>query len=707
MNERIRKLVDKAIDGSLFPEIKSIEYDNEDLFLPDVTMSAKRLCEYMLAQDPVLNDCCLMTGHIRFDGSVEGDVFTRIGHKRFSELSNAFLYQPINNLVSFEWQHATANFSSIIAEGIEGFIERIENSMKNHTGAARLEFLDAAKTVCNGILGWAKKCSDAAASRAEKEGNPKRKTQLKELAKALMCVPRKPAQSMYEAVLCTYFCFSFLPDSIGTVDRYLYPFYRKDINSGKITQDEAKDYIQELFLCLQAHTSPNSAWFTRGGESHFCIGGYTPEGEDGFNELSKLILDALMELPTWIPQISLRWTKKTSFEVLRYVLDCERHDKNKRIAFVSDEPRIKALTEIVGLTFETAANYTMVGCNEPALQGGIYMGSAQENIVRSLINTLYNCSQEAILCENFEEFYQLYERELYKDMAELLVYENKFNYARSKDINILSSLFLDGCIENAKSVTQGGANLAIAGMDLIGITTVIDSLSIIKQFVYEEKSVSMELMLNALNNNWEHYEALHTTILSKGRFFGNNDTLSNGIAKQFMNSIYGYLKGKTDLFGNHYLVGNLNGYIQYNKWFGEKTKATPDGRYSGDMISFGIGQSDGKDREGLTALLSSIAQADEHAILSGPSVTNVLLDEKLIKDDAHFEKTAILLETYFKMGGLHFQLLYLSKKDLKSAKISPDKYKGLRVRVSGFSDYFVALNEDIQDEIITRTQIGG
>ena len=132
-------------------------------------------------------------------------------------------------------------------------------------------------------------------------------------------------------------------------------------------------------------------------------------------------------------------------------------------------------------------------------------------------------------------------------------------------------------------------------------------------------------------------------------------------------------------------------------------KATPDGRLSGQAISFGIGQSGGRDRKGLTALLSSISKIDPQAVLTGPSVTNILIDENLVKNDDSFEKLLLLLEAYFKNGGTHFQLTYVSKEDLLRAKETPECYRNLRVRVSGFSDYFVNLNDALQDEIIKRT----
>ncbi|MBQ3085448.1 MAG: hypothetical protein IJC46_08390, partial [Clostridia bacterium] len=168
-------------------------------------------------------------------------------------------------------------------------------------------------------------------------------------------------------------------------------------------------------------------------------------------------------------------------------------------------------------------------------------------------------------------------------------------------------------------------------------------------------------------------------------------------------SLYEFLKDKTNLFGYHWLIGDLFGYHVHHKWFGEKMGATPDGRYAGETLKFGLQQSEGKDRNGLTALLNAIATVDPNAIGCGATVTNIMLDEQLIKNDAHFEKTVDLLETYFKNGGVHFQLNYVSKEDLLNAKVTPEDYKNLRVRVSGFSDYFVKLNETIQDEIIMRT----
>jgi formate C-acetyltransferase len=257
-----------------------------------------------------------------------------------------------------EWQHATADYTKVLKGGIKGIIKTIDESLEVNTIKEQQDYLFALKKVANALIGWAHKCSLRALELSEKVEKNEYKKNLVKLSEALKRVPENAPESFYEAVLCIYLCFSADPDSIGTLDRYLYPFYEKDMREGRLTKEEAAEYLQELFLMLQSATPITSNWFTRGGESHFCIGGYLPNGEDGFTELSKLIVDSLLDLPTYIPQVSLRWTEKMPREVFRYVLDAERRDPHKRIAFQNDEKRIKCYTEICGIPYERAVSYT-------------------------------------------------------------------------------------------------------------------------------------------------------------------------------------------------------------------------------------------------------------------------------------------------------------------------------------------------------------
>ena len=385
------------------------------------------------------------------------------------------------------------------------------------------------------------------------------------------------------------------------------------------------------------------------------------------------------------------------------MLDCERNDPHKRIAFQNDEKRIKCYTEICGFPYEKAVGYTTVGCNEPAFLGAITGSNSKINFLRSTARLFHEKSEELLECKTFDDFYTVFLRELFADLDIGYEYDDKYNRVRAQDISYISSLFFNGCIEKAKSLTQGAGDIVIASPMLIGIPNVIDSLIVVKQFVFDDKTITMKDLISALRANWRGYEELHSLIVKKGDFFGNDTERSNFVAQKLYQSMYEYLKDKTNLFGYHWLIGDLIGYNIHHKIFGEKTAATPDGRFDGEMLKFGLGQSGGYDRNGLTALLNSIAKVDPNAIGCGSTVTNLMIDEQLIKNDEYFEKTVDMLETYFKMGGVHFQLTYVSKEDLIKAKVTPEDYKNLRVRVSGFSDYFVKLNEAIQDDIIERT----
>jgi formate C-acetyltransferase len=704
MIERIAKLTELTLSGKMYAEPIKTVFNESDVILSRQEMESSRICDYILNQEPVLTEYSALTGFFNFDGSVVGDAFRRGGHKATQDAFRTLYLKPIDNLSTMEWQHATADFSKILNNGIRGIIEEIDHSLKKHTTPEQIEFLLSLKRVANALIDWAHKCSERALKLSQTVQNEEYKKNLSMLSGALRRVPENPPESFYEAILCIYLCFSADPDSVGTLDRYLYPFYKNDMEKRTLTKEKATEYLQELFLMLQAATHISSANFTRGGESHFCIGGYLPNGEDGFTELSRLILDSLIELPTYIPQVTLRWTSKTPREAFRYALDCERRDPHKRIAFQNDEKRIKCYTDICGIPFERAVGYTTVGCNEPAFLGAIVGSNSKINFLRSIETVFHKKSDRIVNSKSYDEFFDVFKSEMFADLTRAYEYDNFYNEQRSKDINYISSLVFDGCIENARSLTQGGGNTAVASPMCLGITNVIDSLCVVKQFVFDEQIFTMKELIDALRANWQGYEDMRTLILKKGRFFGNDDDTSNYVAQKLYAELYEFLKDKTNLYGYHWLIGDLLGYNVHHKWFGEHTKATPDGRYSGDLLKFGIGQSEGRDREGLSALLNSIAKLDPNGIGCGSTVTNITVDEQLIKNDNNFEKTVDLLLTYFKNGGVHFQLTYVSKENLICAKETPDTYKHLRVRVTGFSDYFVKLNEAIQDDIIARTE---
>ena len=696
MNSRIKRLCDLTLAGKMYVTPVKTDFNDTD---DDVY----KLCKYILNQEPKITADSLFTGMFNFDGSVIGDAFNRSGHKFNKEALDKHYLKKIDNISTMEWQHATGDYTRVLQKGLVGIIEDIENSILVHNKPDDIKFLDGLKNVANTLILWAEKCSKRVCEFASSVSCGALKDNLLKLSDTLKRVPKYAPKTFYEAILCIYVCFSANPDSVGTLDRYLRSFYDKDIALGIITRDEAKEYLQELFLMLQATTNICSANFTRGGQSHFCIGGYLEDGSDGYCDLSHLIVEALMELPTYIPQVTLRWTSKTPKEVLKYMMDCERKDPHKRIAFTNDDKRIKCYTELCKIPYERAITYTTVGCNEPAFTGAIAGSTSKGNLLRS-IETLFHIEHDNIKnAKSFEEFYNNYEQILFSELNLIFKYDDYYNSLRAKDINYISSLFACDCIENAKSITQGGCNYAIASPMLMGLVNCIDSLIVIKELVFDKKLFSLSDLINALHSNWVGYERLRTFILKKTDFFGNDGEISNHIASLFYSSLYKFMLNKKNIFGYQWLVGDLAGYNEHYKWFGEDTKATPDGRYDGEMMKFGLGQNEGRDRKGLTALLNSVAKADNHLIGCGSTVTNISLDKDVVNDNTQFNKLVDTFEAYFKNGGVHFQLTYVSKKDLINAKVTPNKYKHLRVRVSGYSDYFVNLRESIQDDIIKRT----
>lgn len=703
MNERIAALAEKTRRGEMYVHPVKTEYDRRDYFLSDMKRSAKRVCEYILNQEPLITEDSCFTGLIKFDGSVEGDIFHRSGYPNMALGIANFYNKPVDNLLIYEWQHLVGDFGMIINRGLAAVKDDIEVARSAHQDDPEgLEFLDTQTDFCNTVIAYAHKCSKRVCDFAQSVENSAKRANLLRLSEALCKVPEKPADSFYEAVLSLYFVYGYIPDSIGLIDRYLYPYFERDRAQGRLTQDEAKAYLQELFLMLQARIPIQSDRFYRGGESHFCIGGYTENGEDGFNELSRLIVEALVELPIWIPQISLRWTKKTPREVLSYMMDCERRDPNKRIAFVNDEPRVRALMEYEGFSYKEAVNYTMMGCNELAMPGGMVMGFDPFNVAHSVESTFMKRREDILKADDFEAFLKIYREELWADLDAANEIGAGFQRIRNRDVCIVSNIFLVGCVERARPITRGGVSKFIAVGLPIGLTTVIDSLTVVRQFVYDEKAFTLSELCRALDANWQGFEDMRTLILKKAKFFGNDEPISNEMAR----TLFSYLKDWNDgnnYLGKKWLFGNLIGYNEHNKFFGERLCATPDGRFGAEPITFGLGQSEGKDRNGLTALLNSVATCDPDAVMTGPSVTNILLDEQMVRNDASFERLVVLFETYFKKGGTHFQLNYVSIEDLLAAQKEPESHRNLRVRVSGFSDYFVNLNEPLQDEIVKRT----
>ena len=701
---RIQRLLARALAHDVKPPPVRVKYDPADLKLPEPVRIGKRLKEYISAQPVTLRADEELVGWLSFDGSVESDLYPRVGHRAFWVAANKYYCKPQDALATFEWQHSSLDYPKLLKGGLRQIRAEIEASKRKWAGnQERLDYLRGMELALDGLETRVKNCVAECRRQAAAEKDAARKAKLLEMAARCERVPMGPATSFVDAVQSMYFCFDCLMDAVGRLDQYLAPFYFADLKKGILTREQAEEALEELFIYIDAHTSHKSGNYDKGGECHMTIGGMTPDGRDGWTEFSQLVVEAALALDLKRPQMSFRWHPGTRRETLRFILDCERRDPNMRIAMDGDMPRIEAFTKRFGMPVEKARDYCMTGCNECAFAGGISLGGCKWNVLRAIERVFSARREEALACRTWEEFQRLFEDQFRRDFDEYVVWFDKFNELRTGDCNVLSALFLSGCIENAQSPTRGGATCADALVLMIGGPNLIDSLSVVRQFVFEEKRCTMATLAAALAANWEGYEQLRKEISDHGRFFGDNDQFTNEVAQFVHLALARIAAGRRDRFGNLFNFGNLAGYHDHGAKFGRVTGPTPDGRKRGEDMSFGSGPAMNHGSDAATSTLLAVARMDPEHMLCGGGIMNLSLPASTVSDDAEFEKVVILIETYFREGGMHLQLNHVSRETLIDAQKHPEKYPNLRVRVSGFSGYFVRMRKTTQDEIIART----
>ena len=702
---RIQRLLDRERVQNLRPKPVAVEYDPADMSLPEPVRIGKRLAEYMAAQPVVIRDDEEFVGWLPFDDSVESDLYRRYGHKEFFRRAHdRFFMQPQDGFATIESQHTSADFPKVIREGLAGIRRDIAASREKWAGDKdRLDYLRGMDLALDGIERRVAICVAEVRRLANAEQDPARRATLLETAERLERVPMQPARTFDEGVQAVFFCFDFLSDAVGRLDQYLAPLYFADLAAGRITPEKAAERLQEFFIFIDAHTELENVYRDRGGECHMTVGGLTPDGRDAWTDFSRLVVESCLALDLIRPQMSFRWHPGTKREVLRFMLDCERRDPNMRIAFQGDEPHVKALVANLGFPPEVARDYIATGCNEGAFSGGFSTGSCKINICRSIVRVFGERRDEALTCRTWEEFAAVFAREFAHTLEDAEWWCGKFNELRSGDCNVLSALFMPGCVERAKSPTRGGASRAWSQIGLVGMPNLIDSLSVVKQFVFDERRCTMKDLADALAADWKGHEKLLAEIRRYGRFYGENDPESNAMARFLHLEMAKFAKGRKDFFGNPYSYGNHVGYNEHGAFFGRITGATPDGRRAGEFFSFGSGPAAGRGSSYATSVLLAVAQMDPGGMMCGAPVLNLSVPPSCVTDEGDFEKLVILVETYFRQGGYHLQLNHVTRETLVDAQRHPEKSPNLRVRVSGFSGYFVRFRKAIQDEIIART----
>ncbi len=695
MNARIEKLAKRALEKDVYKA--SVEYYEANT--KDNAAIGRAIAEYLRIQPMEVFEDELIADRYRFDKlNVPSDYyrgFGRVNRNKYWDTHN--LNCPPSDTFYWGYTHIALDFEYILNNGFQAYYDRIASACEKFCDdAEKLNFLEGMKCCLDGLIQRYTIYSEKVLKLAEAEENTEIKNNYLRISKAFEQIPLKPARSFFEAVQFTWILFLAAPDSLGRIDQYLYPFYKNDLDNGTITIEFAKELLEELFIKVhEAQYRPKGHVLEISGHNHLVVGGYLKNGEDGFNDLSKLILECIVELPTYRPQASFRFTNKTSFETMRYITEMNR--KSQLIVFVNDEARIDGMVKC-GVDYNDAVEYSVIGCNEWSLVGKSKMDLAHINFVHALQNTIYGPHS----FESYEDLYDKLEIEMRKDFDEILAEYTHYLDAQQQDKDVLTSLFHDNCIESGTSFVDLGVKYYGLTMSYNGLSNVADSLSILKQFVFDEGRYTFEQVLDALNNNWCGYENMRNEILKEGHFFGNDDDYVDDIANDLVDSLY---KIKCEInvpYIKNIFLGSFVGATSPNILLGKRTKATPDGRYDREAFTMGVSQSEGKDKNGITALLNSISKID-YAKFCGCVVSNLKIDKAMADTPEKLDRLAALYYTFLKNGGMQLQINYLSADELLKAQKTPEKYENLMVRVTGYSGFFTAFNEDLQNDIIKRT----
>ncbi len=627
--------------------------------------------------------------------------------------------------------HFLPGHENVLKHGINGLIRKSEEKIKNLSSLNQnfdeeLTFLKTLIIVYNGVREFIRRFSNLAHEKAKIEVKLERQNELYEISEICKNISENPPKSFKEALQLIYFTHLIcgLEDggfaiSIGRLDQYLYSYYIKDKNEGKINPNEAQFLIECFFIKLSSlwNYLPTKGIVASEGPpiaENLSIGGVDRDGNDATNELSCLILDSYASLKTVQPTFSVRIHENTSDDFLVKVGEAIKSGAS--IALFNDEVIIKGLQNR-GFTLGDAREYAPVGCVEPQHPYKSFgsTNSNQINIVKCLELALnsgidmftrrkYGVS-ENIEINSYEDLWNAFKNELnyfIKIMVSIM-------FSLDKAIAELTpkpflSATIDDCIGKAVDITKGGAIYNFTGPQLIGFATVVDSLAVIKKMVFDDKLLQFEELVEMLKRNYKGIYQGRTGkewreyFINKVPKFGNDNDYVDSIAVEVAKLFCDEISKHANYRGGIYNPGIYS--TTFHLAFGMFTAASADGRKSRDFLSNGVGPSQGRDISGPTAILNSIKKLENELITNGTSLI-LAFHPNTFKNNMFVP----LIKSFFQAnGGLQIQFNVIGKEILCNAQQNPKNYQGLVVRIAGYSVLFAELSKRAQDDIIARTQ---
>ncbi len=591
---------------------------------------------------------------------------------------------------------------------------------------ARQEELLAMDTAAGALIAFAGRHAARARQLAVREKNAGRKRELLRIAAVCERVPAQAPRDFHEALQHYWFIHlgviseanpwdAFNP---GRLDQHLLPFYRRGLSDGTLDREKARELLQAFWVKFNNHPSPPKVGVTAeesGTYTDFALintGGVDAEGEDGVNEVSFLILEVIEEMRLLQPSSMVQVSRKNPDAFLHRALRIVRTGFGQPSLFNSEALVAEMLRQ--GKSLADARRGGASGCVETGAFGReAYILTGYFNLVKVLEITLNNgrdpLSKRRIGLETgdpagFAEFSDLlaaFEKQLRHFIDIKVRGSNVIDrlYARDLPVPFLS-LLIDDCIAAGRDYHDGGARYNTSYIQGVGLGTISDALSAIRHHVFASKGLPMERLLKALASDFRRDEKARQLLRNKSPRWGNDDDRADDIAREVFEMAFRAVDDRPNMRGGRYRLNLLPTTVHI--YFGRKTGATADGRRAGEPLSEGISPVQGSDRCGPTAVLKSAAKIDH--LRTGGTLLNQKFSPQLLSGDAGIARLGQLVRAYFGMNGHHLQFNVVDAATLRAAQKQPEKYRDLIVRVAGYSDYFVDIGPDLQEEIIRRTE---
>ena len=657
--------------------------------------------------------------------------------------------ERIFNHVSKEWEEAyhagvftefmeqraaghTAMDGKMYHEGLLDVKARIEKKIASldyiydPEATDKQQELEAMAISCDAAILFAERHAELAEQMAAKEQNPQRKAELEKIADVCHWVPAHAPRDLWEAIQMYWFVHLGTVTELngwdsmnpGHIDQHLFPFYQKGIADGTLTRDKAKELISCLWIKFNNQPAPPKVGVTAlesGTYNDFTninIGGVDRNGNSATNEISYMILEIQEELHELQPGLSIHIAENTPDEFLLAGIKVIRQGHGYPSIFNPDT-YVKEMVR-AGKTLEDAREGGCSGCIEVGAFGKeAYLLTGYLNTPKILEITLNNgidpetgkkLGLETGDPRTFKTFEELYEA-WHKQMVYFVNLKLSVNNYIERMFSLYApatflSLYIDDCIEKGKDYYSGGARYNTTYIQCTGLGTITDCFTTLKKHVFEEGKYTMDEILKAVAKNWEGEEKMRQYIRNHTPFFGNDDEYADTIAVRVYDDLVKAIEGRPNTRGGKTELNMLS--TTCHNYFGSVCGATPNGRMAHFAISDGTSPAHGSDSHGPTAVIKSLGKLDQTK--SGGTLLNVRFVPALLKREEDQKKLGSLIRTYFKFGGHHIQFNIVDTATLYDAQKHPDEYKDLLVRVAGYSDYFNDMTEQLQNEIIARTE---